>query len=197
MDILSLFFNYIYIVIKINFIIILFFIKGKFMKEKIIEYPIFQIDEYKKIFDSINNNDVNSIFRKKNKIENIFILISIFPFLKKEITIRRKNPIYNFLKNILDYKGNESIKISKNNQTLFSLKINESLFYQWEYLPDKNRTNYIRHILYHFYLESCLDIFEKALNLNINYYLVYYREKLTYESINDLISKYICNKYYR
>jgi hypothetical protein len=130
-----------------------------------------------------------NLFRNKNKIENIFILISIFPFFKKEIILTKKNPLYNLYKKILNIKNNKVIKIYKNNKTDFSLKFQDLLYYKWEDLPNKNKTNYIRHILYHYYPEECLYIYEKSLNLNIKYYIENNREKISYEFITDLMSK--------
>jgi len=60
------------------------------------------------------------IFSEKNKIKNIFILISIFLFIKVEIIITKKHPIYDFYKYIFDIKDNNFILISKNELKNFS-----------------------------------------------------------------------------
>jgi hypothetical protein len=164
-------------------------IKTKTNYEAILDYPKFIIGEYKKIFDFLNKKKTLDLFRKKSKIENIFILISIFPFFKKEIILTKKNTLYNLYKKILNIKNNKVIKIYKNNKTDFSLKFKDLLYYKWEDLPNKNKTNYIRHILYHYYPEECLYIYEKSLNLNIKYYIDNNREKISYEFITDLMSK--------
>lgn len=171
------------------FLIVIYISITKFKYEIISEYPQFLLDEYKNIFDLINKKKMYNLFRNKNKIENIFILISIFPFFKKEIILTKKNPLYNLYKKILNIKNNKVIKIYKNNKTDFSLKFQDLLYYKWEDLPNKNKTNYIRHILYHYYPEECLYIYEKSLNLNIKYYIENNREKISYEFITDLMSK--------
>lgn len=171
------------------FLIIIYISITKFKYEIISEYPKFLLDEYKNIFDLINKKKMYDLFRNKNQIENIFILISIFPFLKKEIILTKKNTLYNLYKKILNIKNNKVIKIYKNNKTDFSLKFKDLLYYKWEDLPNKNKTNYIRHILYHYYPEECLYIYEKSLNLNIKYYIDNNREKISYEFITDLMSK--------
>ena len=61
-----------------------------------LRYPELLPDEYKNYFDCIKNEKILDIFSNKNKIENKFILITIFPFLKKEIIITKKNPIYDY-----------------------------------------------------------------------------------------------------
>jgi hypothetical protein len=89
----------------------------------------------------------------------------------------------------LNLKIDEDIKLSKRYKTMFSLSFKEFIYYKWDDLPNKNKTNYIRHILFHFYPKECLDIYENALNLNIGYYIDKNKEKISYEIANDLISK--------
>ena len=166
-------------------IIIYISIKTKSNYEAILDYPIFIIDEFKKIFDFINKKKTFDLYRKKNKIETIFILISIFPFLKKEIIITKKNPIYELFK----VYNNEIIKIKPKNKNYISLSFKYLIYNKWENLPNKNKTNYIRHILYHYYPEKCLYLYEKSLNKNIMYYIHNNREKISNEFIIDLMSK--------
>ena len=160
-------------------------IKTKTNYEAILDYPKFIIGEYKKIFDFLNKKKTLDLFRKKSKIENIFILISIFPFLKKEIIITKKNPIYELFK----VYNNEIIKINPKNKNYISLSFKYLIYNKWENLPNKNKTNYIRHILYHYYPEKCLYLYEKSLNKNIMYYIHNNREKISNEFIIDLMSK--------
>ena len=142
-------------------------IKNKLNKIVFVILFILILYNYKNNFILINKN----LFKKHTKIENIFILITIFPFLKKEIIITKKNPIYGIFNKLFNNKNNEVIKINKNQLNIFSNKFNELLYYKWEILPNKNKTNYLRHIIYHYYNEECLKIFDKSLNLNIKYYI--------------------------
>jgi len=152
------------------FIIILFYIihlRNKY--EIILDYPKFILDEYKIIFNLLNKNNNFDLFNNKTKIENIFILIMIFPFLKKEIIITKKNAIYELCMKFISFKK-KRIKIKKNYFTKFSAIFKSFIFYKWETLPNKNKTNYLRHILYHYYNDECLNIYEESLNINIKYY---------------------------
>ena len=110
--------------------------------------------------------------------------------MQKDIKVTKKSYIYNFLKYIFDINSNEILTINKNNMTYFSHKFRELLYYKWEHLPNKNKTNYIRHVLYHYYPFECLEIYEKSLNLNVGYYIIKNKEKISYESINNLMSKH-------
>ena len=175
--------------ILLSFLIILILIKAKNNFKDILVYPKFQIDEYKTIFDLLNIKNTLDLFRKKNIIENIFILISIFPFIKNEIVLTKKNHIYTLLKYIFNIKNNEIIKLNKNNITIFSNNFDALLNYHWEDLPNKNKTNYIRHILYNYYPKNALIIYERSLNLNIQYFIDKNRKIMTYELIKDLMSK--------
>jgi len=157
-------------------------------RKKILLYPYLIIDNFKTYFDLINNNHTLDLFRTQKKIKNIFILISIFPFIQKEIFITKKNYIFGFLEHIFETKNNSILKISKRNITFFSTKFKELLYYKWEYLPNKNNTNYIRHILYYYYPNDCLNIFENSLNINIRYFINNNKDNYSYDLINDLIS---------
>lgn len=81
----------------------------------------------------LNHIKTLDVFSKKNKMENIFILISIFPFIKEEIIITKKHPIYDFYKYIFVIKDNNFILISKNVLNNFSKKFKDLLYYKWEY----------------------------------------------------------------
>ena len=169
--------------------LLFYFIIIKHYYKDIVEYPKFIIEEYYNLFVLLNANNNFNIFQGKNQIEIIFILISIFPFLKKEIIITKKNPAYELMKYIFNINNNEMIKINKNNKTYFSARFKKILYYNWEFLPNRNKSNYIRHILYHLYPRKCLHIYERSLNLNIKYYIFYNKKKLSFQLISDLMSK--------
>ena len=184
--------------INIKFIIIVILLlfsyfpyKYNYNNELALDYPELLIDIYKTYFSLLNKKHTFDLFRKQNKIENIFILIIIFPFLKNKIIITKKNSIYNLCKNLFNIQNDKKIIIIKDLLNSFSQKFNELLFYNWEFLPNKNKTNYLRYIINHYYSKECLNIFEKSLNLNIRNYIDYHKERLSYEIIVDLMSKII------
>lgn len=176
--------------ILLFFYIIIAYLFNEILKRRkqILLYPYLIIDDFKNYFDLINNKHTLDLFRTQKKIKNIFILISIFPFIQKEIFITKKHYIFGFLEHIFETKNNNILKISKRNITNFSTKFKELLYYKWEYLPNKNNTNYIRHILYHYYPNECLDVFEYSLNINIRYFISNNKDNFSYELIIDLIS---------
>jgi hypothetical protein len=53
---------------------------------------------------------------------------------------------------------------------------------------NRNITNYLRHIIYHYYNEEWLNIYDQSLNLNIKYYFDNNKNK-SYELISELMSK--------
>ena len=175
-------------------IFLLFFIITNFLcKERkfkdIIEYPEYIIDQYKIYFDIINMENSFDFFNKNNKIKNVLILITIFPFLKKEIIITKKNPSYGFLKKIFHLNNMTIIKLCKNNITQLTDNFEELLYYKWNYLPSKNETNYIRYILSQFYPEKYSTIFGNSLNLNIKNYIEKNKNKISFKFVTDLMSK--------
>ena len=152
-------------------------------------YPIFQIDEYKYYFDKINSNNFSHFYWSKYQIENIFLLIAILPFLKTEVYITKNLDIHEFFKRMFELNNNENIIINKNSVFYLSKKCRQIFFYNWEYLPSRNKTNYIRHILYHHYNVDCLKAYEDSLNLNIKNYIELKRDNLEHNQIQDLLSK--------
>ena len=156
--------------------------------EKILDYPKFSINIYDNIFNLLNEHKTLNIFRREKKIDNIFILIIIFPFLKKEVKLTEINPIYNLCKNIFNIKNQRIITLKKEYIKYFSYKFKEVLYNKWDGLPSVNKTNYLRHILTHYYNNSCLKIYEKSLNLNMKYYIESNNIN-SLQLINDLMSK--------
>ena len=158
-----------------------------------LDYPKFYIDEYKNIFDSLNKRNTFDLFSNKNKIENIFILLVVFPFIKNEIALTKRNPLYDLYKSIFRINNNDIIRIKKKHIKRFSFKLKDILYYKWETIPNRNQTNYLRHILYHYYPDNCLNIYEKSLNLNIKRYISNNNKKLSEYEITDLMSKILYN----
>ena len=176
------------LIIIVNFFILLFDLRNK----SYLDYPKFTNDIYKKIFDLLNKKNNFDIFNKCNKIDNIFILITIFPFLKKKIILTEKNPIYELYKNIFHIKK-KRIEIKREYFVDFSHKFSQFLKYKWETLPNKNKTNYLRHIIYHYYSKENLNIYDESLNLNIYLYINNNIKKISIKFINELMSKILYN----
>lgn len=170
-------------------IIIFFTSRTKYNKKIIIQYPKFIIDEFKSIFDLLNSGKSLNLFSKKTKIENIFILISIVPFLRQDLIIRERYPIYNLYNQIFSYNNNRIIKINNRTKNYFASKFIHLLYFKWEIIPDKNITNYIRHIIYHYYPNKCSNLFDNILNFNIQNLINKESTNISYELLKDLISK--------
>lgn len=166
-------------------------------------YPFLKTNDYIKInnslFISINfDNFIKSIDFlvlnfEKTKIENIFILIIIFPFLKENCTILYQ--IEN--KNVLNkYKNTfKGIKISKNlyitylSDLIYFIDNFKAFFFEWEIIPDNYLTNSLRYIINNYYNETILNIFDKSLHLNLKRYIKIKRNNLSFNELNSLMSK--------
>ena len=185
----NFFLKFIIILLSLIWLIIFFVIYRKKINGDILNYPPFQIDEYKDYFDKINLNNFSHFYWCKYKIENIFLLITILPFLKTEVYITNNLYIRNLFKNISKLNDNEMIIIKKKSTIDISKRCRQIFFYNWEYLPSKNKTNYIRHILYHYYTEDCLKEYEDSLNMNIKNYIELKKDNLDHNQIKDLLSK--------
>lgn len=177
-----------FVILKLT-VIIISILKSNDHSYVILEYPKLLIDEYKEVFDFINSKNSLEIIVEKTKIEKIFIFITIFPFLQKNLMISRTNPHFKLVQQILNINDTKSIKLNKNSQNLIYVNLKELLYYKWEKIPNKNITNYIRHILYHYYPDNCTEILDKSLNFNIKHIINKYNANMTYELINDLMSK--------
>lgn len=179
-------------IIVIFMTFIYFSLKSKYIDKTVLNYPPFLIQLYKKYFDSLNQKNSFDLFKKENKIENIFILIAAFPFIKKEIILSCKSRIYESYKEMLNIKNKGKIFINRTHKQFFMNK--SSIFknlvnYIWESLPNINKTNYIRYILYNYYNFEYLSIFEQAMNKNIKHYLNINKRILTIDNITNLLSK--------
>ena len=143
----------------------------------------------------LNKHHYNLIIlnQKKDKIDNIFILIEVLPFLKKKIIIdKKKNTgIYQFCKNLFKIKKNYNIiTIDKHYYSFFIKHFKEIIYYIWESIPTINIINNLRFIINNFYNENCLVLFEKALNLNLEKFILNNKNKFSFKNISYLMSKY-------
>ena len=132
---------------------------------------------------------------KKTKIETIFLLIGIMPFVKNNsvITFKINNmEIYKLFQIIFKKKKikNKIIKLNENDLQFFIENFSYLLFYKWELIPFKKILNNIRYIINNYYNESCIELFEKSLNLNFKYY-IQNKKILSLLEIMDLMSKFI------
>ena len=143
----------------------------------------------------INNISINYILNKKNKhkIENLFILIIIIPFLKSNETIinLKNKDIYELFKKILSIKKikNNKLIIKEKDFNKFQNKIDVLLYNKWDFIPDFNLINIVRYIINNYYDEKCLVTFDKSLNLNLNYFIRNNYNHLSFNYLNKLMSK--------
>lgn len=131
---------------------------------------------------------------KKTKIEIIFLLVGIIPFLKNNsvLVFKINNiEIFKLFKIIFNKKKikNKIIKLNENDLHIFIENFNHLMYYKWELIPFKKILNNIRYIINNYYNESCVEIFDKSLNLNFKYY-IQNEKKLSSKEIMDLMSKF-------
>ncbi len=154
---------------------------------------------YKNFMNNINilkKKNVDLIFNdKKSKIENIMKLIGILPFLQNNLIIfkKRNKIIYELFKSFINNRqiNNNIIKIDKNCFDYLKKNFNNIINFKWELIPKLDIINNVRHIIHNYYNEFCLDIFDKSLNLNLNYYINKNKYKLSFNEILELMSKFL------
>ena len=149
---------------------------------------------YNDILD-INNNINLLINIKKSKLENIFLLLGIIPFLKKNSTLSYKinnKGIYKLFKNILNDKmKNKIIKFGCNDLYSFNKIMTKLLYYNWELIPKKLMLDHFRYIVNNYYNDQNLILFQESLNMNYKSYIQSKRNELTYVELTNLLSKLI------
>jgi len=188
------------IFIKIYLILTIFFF---FIKYDIINFNFIFSDDiniekyinlkYFKIKNSLYKNNFNLLLsKKKTKIENIFTLIAAIPFLKYKIIIKKKNKeIYRFCRDIFRIKKNKKIIIINKVYYNYIIKnIKYLIYYKWELIPKIYSINYLRYIINNYYNEICLEIFDKALTLNLRKYIEINKKNFSFKDINNLMSKF-------
>lgn len=142
------------------------------------------------------NNNVNLLINvKKTKLESIFLLFGIIPFLKKNSTLSYKinnKGIYKFFKNILNEKMKyKIIKIGYNDLHFFNKILKKLLYYNWELIPKKLMLDHFRYIVNNYYSDSNLILLQESLNMNYKSYFQNKRNEMTYDELKNLLSKLI------
>ena len=149
---------------------------------------------YNDILD-INNNINLLINIKKSKLENIFLLLGIIPFLKKNSTLSYKinnKGIYKYFKKILNEKIKyKIIKFGYNDLHSFNKILKKLLYYNWELIPKKLMLDHFRYIVNNYYNDQNLILFQESLNMNYKSYIQSKRNELTYVELTNLLSKLI------
>ena len=110
-------------------------------------------------FNELNTIETNIsllIYLNKTNIENILLLMGIYPFLKKNSIasfIIKNKKTFNICRNIFEYKLfiKNSFKIKESDFNKTKSKIINSLDYQWEIIPSKSIINIIRYTLNNYY----------------------------------------------
>ena len=188
----------IYLFIKISLLISIIFIilEEKYIFIDGINLVNFINNKDFQFMKDINKNKFNLILsKKKNRIEIIFILIQAIPYINKKIIIEKKNneEVFEILKNIfhIEKLKKDILYIRKNNIDYIIQNFKELIYYKWEYLPNTNLINSLRYIISNYYNENCLELFDKALNLNFEDYINKNKSNFTSKDINKLMSKFV------
>jgi hypothetical protein len=143
----------------------------------------------------INSNVKILINIKKTKLENIFLLLGIIPFLKNNSTLSYKinnKGIYKFFKDILNKRIKyKIIKFGYNDLHSFNKMMKNLLYYDWELIPKKLMLDNFRYIVNNYYNDSSLILFQESLNMNYKSYIQNKRNEMSYDELKNLLSKLI------
>ena len=131
---------------------------------------------------------------KKSFIENLFLIISIIPFLKNNSTIQysiNNKDSYKLFKLFFKYKKKKNRKIIIKINDINNIKSNFSYLinYKWESPMNKNILDIIRYIISNYYDNTCLQIYEKFLNKNFEYYIQKNNRTFSKIDLTKLLSK--------
>lgn len=132
------------------------------------------------------NDDFIILITENSNIKNIFLLLTIFPFINDKSSIKsnfKTKSIYKLFKNIFDNKKRFSKHIIFNKSDLKYLLENHYT------IPNHNFLKSTRYIINKYYNESFLMMFDLALNLNFEYYIASKKSKFSFNEISDLMSK--------
>jgi hypothetical protein len=67
----------------------------------------------------------------------------------------------------------------------------ELLYYEWELIPKQFILNNFRHIINNYYNETNSESFQNTLNIYYKSYINNKKDEMSFEEINDLLSKLI------
>ena len=165
------------------------------------------INCFKKGFISINNlieienhsQEIDALILDFNvsRIENLLILIGIFPFIKNNSFILiniRKKLTYQIIKNLLKTRPtekNKNIILFQKDLLFLYNNFTDLISYKWELIPSFSLLNNIRYIINHYYTDKFLDIYDNILNVNFKDYISKNKASLSYQDIKKLMSKYL------
>jgi hypothetical protein len=162
---------------------------------------LFTNNDFYEDIKEINSNIDLLINIKISKLESIFLLLGIIPFLKNNSTLSYKinnKEIYNFIKEVFKNKikkiNHKIIKLDFIDFNTFNEKMEELLNYKWELIPEKIILDNLRYIIDNYYNESNFDIFQKSLYMNYNLYIQLKKKEITFNNLVNLLSK--CHYYY-
>ena len=157
---------------------------------------LFANNDFYEDIKEINSNIDLLINIKISKLENIFLLLGIFPFLKNNSTLSYKinnKEIYNFIKELFKNKNkkinHKIIKLDFIDFKTVNEKLEELLNYRWELIPEKIILDNIRYIIDNYYNESNFDIFQKSLYMNYNFDIQLKKKEITFNNLVNLLSK--------
>ena len=157
---------------------------------------LFANNDFYEDIKEINSNIDLLINIKISKLENIFLLLGIIPFLKNNSTLSYKinnKEIYNFIKELFKNKkkkiNHKFIKLDFIDFKCFNEKLEELLNYKWELIPEKIILDNIRYIIDNYYNESNFDIFQKSLYMNYNFDIQLKKKEITFNNLVNLLSK--------
>lgn len=171
-----------------------FFFLTEFKIKKINFISFYFADDNLNNLNLINSNKNLLLNFNKTKIENIFILIALMPFLKSTLKIKKtkkRSELFELIKYIFNRtEKNNYIRINPNDFHYFLKKFNNTINFQWELIPNTNIINNLRYILIKYYNKVCLEIFDKSLNYNFELYIKINKDKLKFNDIFNLMSKF-------
>jgi hypothetical protein len=106
--------------------------------------------------------------------------------------MKNNKDLYIFIKDIFKIKkiNNGFIYINKKDFKYIIKYFNKIIYYEWELIPKKFLINDLRFVINNYYNEICLEIFDNALNYNLQSYIKNNKKILNDKDIINLMSKY-------
>ena len=141
------------------------------------------------------NSNVNLLINiKKSKLENIFLILSIIPFLKNNSTLSYKinnKGIYKCFRKINKKIKYKIIKFGYNDLFSFNKMMKKLFNYDWELIPKKLMLDNLRYIINNYYNDTNLILLQESLNMNYQSYIKNNKNEMNYNELKDLLSKLI------